>query len=294
MSAVSKIAGNLAAEVSQPVDPRVAKAAEALQGDGVVAILFYGSALWKAQEEDSVLDFYVLCDELKTYGLPWLSRGACHALPPNVYFRQGEGWRAKVAVMQLDSFRREAQGKGLTPHIWARFAQPCRIVHAKNEGVRQAVLESLAEALLTFHRHALRTRPVPADASSLWKQGMQLTFAYELRSEPPQRIDTIIEMQRATFEQRTEWVREAVPELAPGTSHKALRLRGLRTRLSKFIHLIRLMKASFTYAGGVDYILWKIARHSGVQVQATDFQRRHPLIAGWSLLWKLWRKKGFR
>jgi hypothetical protein len=35
-------------------------------------------------------------------------------------------------------------------------------------------------------------------------------------------------------------------------------------------------------------------RHSGVRVEATPWQRRHPLIGGWLVAWRLYRRGAFR
>jgi hypothetical protein len=67
-----------------------------------------------------------------------------------------------------------------------------------------------------------------------------------------------------------------------------------RRAYGKAVCLLRLMKAAFTFEGGADYILWKIERHSGVRVEASPFQRRHPLLGGWGLLWRLYRQGAFR
>jgi hypothetical protein len=60
------------------------------------------------------------------------------------------------------------------------------------------------------------------------------------------------------------------------------------------LHVLRLAKAAFTFAGGLDYILWKIARHSGVTAEPTPWQRRHPLMAAPVLAWRLYRRGAFR
>ncbi|MFL1875823.1 hypothetical protein ACIKT0_11600, partial [Hansschlegelia beijingensis] len=63
-----------------------------------------------------------------------------------------------------------------------------------------------------------------------------------------------------------------------------------RKRIAKPLNLARLAKAAFTFSGGVDYLAWKIERHSGHRVEVTPFQRRHPLLAAGPALWRLWRK----
>jgi hypothetical protein len=57
---------------------------------------------------------------------------------------------------------------------------------------------------------------------------------------------------------------------------------------------MRLIKATLTFEGGVDYIRWKIERHSGVTVDIEPQLKRHRFIAICVLAWRLYRKGGFR
>ena len=57
---------------------------------------------------------------------------------------------------------------------------------------------------------------------------------------------------------------------------------------------MRLAKASATFAGGVDYIAWKINRHAGTAIVIKPWQRRWPLIAAISLVPKLLRSGAVR
>ncbi len=47
----------------------------------------------------------------------------------------------------------------------------------------------------------------------------------------------------------------------------------------KAAQVLRLAKATATFAGGVDYIAWKINRHAGTDIQIKPWQRRWPLLA---------------
>jgi hypothetical protein len=67
-----------------------------------------------------------------------------------------------------------------------------------------------------------------------------------------------------------------------------------RRVLGKLLSILRLAKGVFTFDGGVDYILWKIERHSGVKATPTPWQRRHPLLAAPALAWRLYRRGAFR
>jgi hypothetical protein len=62
----------------------------------------------------------------------------------------------------------------------------------------------------------------------------------------------------------------------------------------KALSIARLAKASLTFAGGAEYIAWKINRHAGTDIQLKPWQRRHPLLAGLSLLPRLLKSGAVR
>jgi hypothetical protein len=68
----------------------------------------------------------------------------------------------------------------------------------------------------------------------------------------------------------------------------------VRTVQGKLLSVLRLMKAAFTFQGGADYLIWKIERHSGVKIELTPAQRRHPIWAGLTTFWRLYRQGAFR
>jgi hypothetical protein len=75
------------------------------------------------------------------------------------------------------------------------------------------------------------------------------------------------------------------------SSHWAWKLRRLQ---GKGLSLLRLIKSLLTFQGGVDYIVWKLERHSGTPITVTPRIRRYPLLFGWKLLWQLYRRRIFR
>ena len=62
----------------------------------------------------------------------------------------------------------------------------------------------------------------------------------------------------------------------------------------KLYSIARLAKASATFAGGADYIAWKINRHAGTSIELKPWQRRHPLLGAPAIAWRLYRRGGFR
>jgi len=265
----------------------------------VRAVLFYGSGLWDGADPDKVQDFYVLVDGFRDFDTRRLPAMLGRLLPPNVYYLEADGadarYRAKVTVMRWDQFARAAAGRAATPHIWARFAQPCRIVAADTPERAEAVLGMLADAVLSFHRKLRPLMAPSADARGIWVAGLTETYARELRSERPDRAATVFDADPARLAWRT---RVASALLGPAPTNAARRHARLAVAFArpcgKAVTLLRLMKATVTFDGGVDYVLWKIERHSGVRVTPSAFTRRHPLIGGWPLLIRLYRRGAFR
>src|SRR3546814_3025032 len=78
----------VAAELAEPVDPRVSAMAAALAahyGDASRAVLFYGSCLRMRELEGLMLDFYLIVSDYRAaYGKRWLAT-ANRLIPPNVF-----------------------------------------------------------------------------------------------------------------------------------------------------------------------------------------------------------------
>ncbi|HBS35010.1 MAG TPA: hypothetical protein DEA50_08020, partial [Parvularcula sp.] len=53
----------------------------------------------------------------------------------------------------------------------------------------------------------------------------------------------------------------------------------LRAVLGALLSVVRLLKATMTFRGGIDYIAWKVKRHAGVDVGVRPWERRHPFLA---------------
>jgi hypothetical protein len=65
----------------------------------------------------------------------------------------------------------------------------------------------------------------------------------------------------------------------------------IRNVLGRLLSILRLFKASFTFKNGVDYIAWKIERHTGEKILVTPRLRRFPWIFAWPILYKLLSKR---
>jgi len=84
------------------------------------------------------------------------------------------------------------------------------------------------------------------------------------------------------------------PREPDGSAARAARRWFLRRLQGRGLSLLRLAKASWTFAGGADYLAWKISRHAGVPVVFSAWERRHPFLAAPFVLWRLARRRVVR
>lgn len=277
-------------------------------GDSILAILVYGS--WLRGQRDTMPDLYVLLDDYHTLDSAWQG-WLCKLLPPNVYHvRQppdraagNPALRGKVALLTLGRFCRAVQGD-FHSYFWARFAQPCDILYARNETVRAELGSAFRAASNTFIRKVLPAMDQRFTSEDLWTRGFSLTYGCELRTESKNRGASIYEFNRLYFDQAVQdFAREntvlsgpepagAYLNVASSVARKTSPLVWTTRRIQgKWLSVLRLLKAAFTFDEPLEYLLWKIERHSGLYIEPTARQLKHPLIFAWPLLWKL-RKQG--
>ena len=281
------------AELAAPADPRAAAMAGALAAqypDASRAVLFYGSCLREKNLDGLMLDFYLIVSDYRAaYGKRWLA-AANRLIPPNVFPFQHNGLIAKYAVLSEGDFARLNSPAADNVSVWARFAQPARLLWAADDLARQRAITAVAGAaptLLSLARPMAREQ----DALSLWRTGFTLTYGAELRAERKGRSLSIVD---ADPERYARFGEAALAQgLPPSPEQAAARWRRLQRR-GKWLSVIRLAKASFTYAGGIDYLAWKINRHAGTTIQIRPWQRRWPLIGALILLPRLFRGGAIR
>ncbi len=272
---------------------------KAAYGGGVRAVVFYGSCLRLGTDENLMLDFYVLVDRLgPAIGNP-ISAAFGTLLPPNVYYHECEfekrAVRAKVAVMTLGAFARGTAETAFASAIWARFAQPAAIVYAADDVARTTVERALQRAVLTLMSKTVPLMAGPFDIRDVWVTAFRTTYKAELRPEPESKADELVDAQLAWFESvgaaaLTEL--DIDPSARRGPEVGAIRTWHLRRWWGRSLNVLRLIKAAFTFRGGLDYAVWKIERHSGVKVELTERERAHPVLTGLKLLWKTRRGGG--
>src|SRR5690606_38319625 len=72
---------------------------------------------------------------------------------------------------------------------------------------------------------------------------------------------------------------ELEPRIQANERARALRRWRRRRKLGRPLNVLRLLKATFTFDRPLDYVVWKVERHSGVRLAVAPWERRFPLLA---------------
>lgn len=277
------------AELGEPVDPRVSAMAEAIaarHGKASRAVLFYGSCLREKQLDGLMLDFYLIVSDYgSAYEKPWLAK-ANALIPPNVFPFQHDGLAAKYAVLSDRDFYRLNGPETRNVSVWARFAQPSRLVWSSDDNARKAAVMAVSRAAPTLLAAAGKIEGEPV--LDWWRRAFSLTYSAELRAERKGRAGSVIDADLDRYELFSPAVLAAIDPAIPAGGWLRRRVEG------KALSVLRLAKASATYAGGAEYIAWKINRHAGTKIDLKPWQKRHPLLAAISLLPRLLRSGAIR
>lgn len=304
----------VARQTSRPTPPALGKLVHALQerfGDALDAVLHYGSCLHVGDPAEGVVDLYAV---VRDYGSAYpgaVLRAFNRLLPPNVFYLEvgvGAGkLRAKYSVLSREDFEGGCT-RWFHSYVWARFAQPCRVLEARDEPTLAWVHGTLARSVLTFHAQVLPTLAgEEADAAGVWTRGLMLTYGAELRPEGEARAHWLVERNLADYAPLTAaaapalapLLRDGAPERWLVAATEAERRRSLtRWRLrrwqGKVLSVLRLGKSALIFSNAADYVAFKIERHTGKEFEVTPFMRRHPFLSAPLALLRLLRHGAIR
>ncbi len=297
-----------------PLGLRVlADAARSHHGASVRAVLFYGSCLRTGNIHDGLVDLYLLVDDYRT---AFKSRTLAifnRLMPPNVFYLEipfeGQILRSKYAVLTLSDFRKGTE-RWFHSYLWGRFCQKSGLVYVQDDHYAHQIHEAFAAAVMTFVARSLPQMEASFTARDLWTRGLSLSYRSELRTEKPEKAARLFDADpeyyqaltqaalassNLTFKVKPDTTTNSyqvqIPRKARRYNSAAWRVRALQ---GKVLSALRLLKASMTFKGGVNYILWKIERHSGVRVEVSQKLRRVPPVAVIVIFWRLYRRDAFR
>ena len=316
------IRARVAAELSTPVRPGVewlARQIAARHGEAVSGVLFYGSCLRK-QSDEGVLDYWVIVDDYRAAHARLSHAVANHVAPPSVYYLeaewQGTTLRTKYGVLDRRAFERGTHLDAWHPYVWARFAQPARLLVCRDRSARSFFEQCVTNAVLTFVARLFCQLPdrgglLRFSLSAFWQEAFQRTYDSERRPEAEASIRGLYLEDAERYDAiateafhhlaRTGYVQEAMEHprsfsvtVEPSTlSRLRIRWRLMRA-FSRGMGLLRLLKTAFTFGDWVPYVLWKLERHTGRRIELTPRQRRHPLIFAWPVIIPLLRQRNLR
>ena len=302
----------VADELAEGVRPSVEGLARELaqrHGEAVLGVLFYGSCLRQTTDE-GVLDYWIVVDD---YGRA--HRSFLHALvnrlaPPSVYYvewaHEGRTLRTKYGVIDRRDFERGSSLRALHPYVFARFAQPARLLACRDDDARRYFTRCLAQAIVVMVYRMLFLLPRRAgwlrfSLAALWQEAFRRSYDSERR---PEAEETIRGLYLANAERYDEAGARAIRWLAdegrlgevvehprsyavamPTGRLIAGRLRWQAMRLlGRSLGLVRLFKTAYTFGDWVPYVLWKLERHTGRKLELSERQRRHPFVFGWPII----------
>jgi len=272
-------------------------------GAALLAILVYGS--WLRGKRDTMLDFYVLVGDYQTLDSTWQG-WMCRMLPPNVYHIHHGDMRAKYALLTLDRFS-HAMTHDFHSYFWARFAQPCKVLFARDEATRTTLANAFNTASATFVQRVIPSLPDRFTSQELWTSGLSHTYRCELRTESSNRAESLYDFNPDYYDEITRSLATSGTGLSL-SKHKSLFKNQssktarkfssttwwLRRVQGKMLSMLRLIKAALTFNDPLQYLLWKVERHTGIYIEPSARQLKYPLIFAWPLLWKLHRRGAFR
>jgi hypothetical protein len=285
-------------------------------GDSLVGLVFFGSRRTGAARVDawSAYDVFVIVSSYRPFyaalrraGLmhrpAWLMALASRVLPPTQISLRFEpsGVRVKGSVIDAHTFVRETGPERRDHFCSGRLFQPTLLLYARDPDARAMVLSALASALRETWGWARPWLPPRFDAAGYGRAALGISMRWELRPEPKGRADQLWEAQRAL---QTPVLEALLRELAAGgelgavasqpgawsAARAATTLERLRRasyfRLSIARATARWLKHVLSFEGWLEYIVQKVSRHSGQEIQLSERERRFPLIFLWGRVFR--------
>ena len=291
-------------------------------GEAVLGVVFFGSRRSGAARADSwsAHDFFVVVRAYLPFYEALRARGAIHRgprlmawvghiLPPSqVSLRIGsEGggppFHAKCSVIDLRTFRRETSSRRRDHFCIGRLFQPSEVVYAADPRVAEDLLDALVRAHLETY-HWVRPWLEPRfDTEGYCLTLLRVSLSQEIRPEPEGRSQALFAAQRdelvSVYGHLLADLVDA-GELSKGPDGFALVHPvsfGERLRLRVYFWrslvraTVRWLKHVVTFEGWLEYIVRKVRRHGGPQVELSPRERRLPLLFLWPRLFRYLRHK---
>lgn len=267
----------------------------------VLGFVYYGSSLRDLDDPGKMLDFYVLVDSYRaTHGWGWRAM-TNRLIPPVVYYLEHEEAGVlsicKYSIITLEEFERRCADSFLS-QLWGRFSQPCALLDAESKETSDRIAKARSHAVRKLASETAPLFSTPASSTEFWGRAFFESYRTELRPESDDgRAREIV----ARYEDRYDQISEALFGPAENGLYAVQAYGGsgskrrwfFRRLIGRPLAGLRVLNSAATFDGGLDYVLRKVERHSGVTIEVSDAQRKHPVLWSPVLGWKLWRKGAF-
>lgn len=280
----------------------------------VAAVLLYGSCLRNRDLRDGIADIYLIVDNYRSCYRFSLRALGNWLLPPNVFYIEvptPDGpIRCKYAIISTGDFHRGTAARCFESYLWGRFCQPVELAWTRDDSVEETLLLDFKRASRSLLLKALPGLPPSGSLAAAWSSALAMSYAVELRTERGERSEQLISHDLSHYQRQTQAVAADLPfslrlsqidgQWCYDASIVAWRRKTahltwpLRSVFGKCLSILRLLKALFTFEGGLDYLVWKLERHSGQKVELSPRTRRWPLIFIWADMVRLYRRGVFR
>jgi hypothetical protein len=188
------------------------------------------------------------------------------------------------------------------------MGQKVALVYSRDPQSESEILRSLGRAVSTVVHCMLPLLPERFTSEDCVKQYLLWSYSSEVRPERQDSIVAIYDKDReyydelystalkgltsatpvASFDEKSN---QFICRLAPlyrGVRRIGVKVLGVRSRIRAFLRYIKWL---FIFDHAMDYVISKLERHSGVKLELTPKQKRHPLLFGWPALFRLFRTK---
>ncbi len=281
-------------------------------GDRVQAFLYYGSSLRAMNDPDKMLDFYVLVDSYRRTHKNLVRAFLNWLIPPAVYYLEkinedGSLSTCKYSIISLASFEKKCRRQAFLSQVWGRFSQPCVLLFPNSPDIYARIQTARSQAIAHLSRQISPLLQSPLSARTFWGRGFLESYKTELRPESSSarseeivsryqdRYDALMDIFFAKMAAAdTDTDTYSLPA-ASGFSRLVCKWKWFWRRFfGKIVAAIRILNSAATFDGGLDYALHKLKSHSGVTIEVTKSQRKHPVLWSPVLAWKLYKRGAFR
>ncbi len=273
-----------------------------------VALLAYGSCLNDATRTGtSTPDFFVIVESYGAFHKNRLHAVLNGILPPNIYhFTLGDR-TAKFNVLSLKHLARETSPRARDCYILGRMSKRMALLWARDEKVRDRVVEAQAAAMRTIARKVYDLLPETFGLEDFALEALRFSYLADVRVEARDKVQRLFEAERDFYMAAYRSVLEEMQQppfrlTKDGEDRYRKPSCGLgslagKTRTHWFLSVSRLRaqlrwpKGIFTVERWLDYLISKIERTQGIKIEMTERQKKLWFIYGWKYFLMLRRKK---